>query len=319
MKIIFAGTPEFAAKHLKKLLQKKYNIVAVLTKPDQPLNRKKKKKSSPVKILAKKMSIPILQPKKFEKEELKKTIQILKNLNPDILIIVSYGIILKKRMIKIFPLGGINVHASLLPRWRGASPIQQSILSGDKKTGISIISINEKMDEGDIFCNEEQKINNNETTLSLTKKLENIGCKLLISTLKKIKKKEHVLTKQNHSFATYCKKIKKTDGKINWLLTAQEINRKIRAYIPWPTSYFVINQMHIKVFQSSVIIEKKPRNQEHKNIGSIISIKKDGIQIQTSKNILKIEKIQMPGKKIITISDLINSNNNLFYLGLILK
>lgn len=265
------------------------------------------------------MSIPILQPKKFEKKELKKTIKILKNFNPDVLIIVSYGIILKKKMIEIFPLGGINVHASLLPRWRGASPIQQSIISGDKKTGISIISINDKMDEGNIFCQEEQKINNNETTLSLTKKLENIGCKLLISTLKKIKKKEHVLTKQNHLFATYCKKIKKIDGKINWLLTAQEINRKIRAYIPWPTSYFLINQIRIKVFQTSVIIEKKTQNQEHKNIGSIISIKKNGIQIQTSKNILKIEKIQLPGKKIISISDLINSNNNLFYLGLILK
>ncbi|CAL4043648.1 Methionyl-tRNA formyltransferase [Buchnera aphidicola (Tetraneura ulmi)] len=317
MKIIFAGTPEFAAKHLKKLLEKKYKIIAVLTKPDQPANRGGKK-FSPVKILAKKMSIPILQPKKFEKES-KKTVKILKKLNPDLLIIVAYGIILSKKIIKIFTFGGINVHASLLPRWRGASPIQQSILSGDKKTGISIILINKKMDEGDIFCSKEQKIKNDDTTLSLTKKLAYIGSKLLISTLKKIKKKRYSLTKQNHELATYCKKIKKEHGKINWSLTAEEIDRKIRAYIPWPTSYFVINKIHIKIFQSSVIIEKKIKNKEDKKIGSIISIKKDGIKIQTIKNILKIEKIQFPGKKIITISDLINAKNNLFFLGLILK
>ncbi|QFQ32649.1 methionyl-tRNA formyltransferase [Buchnera aphidicola (Aphis fabae)] len=311
LKIIFAGTSYFSEKHLSALIKHQYNIKAVITQPDLPSGRGQKIIFSPVKKTAIKENIPILQPLKLDDEKFQK---IVSNFSAEIMIVVSYGQIIPQKILSIFPQGCINVHASLLPRWRGASPIQSAILFGDKKTGISIIKMNNKIDAGNIIMLKECKISSQETSATLTLKLVEIGIDILLKTLDQIKNNILIETQQNEKYVTFSKKILKKDALLNWNKDADFLERLIRAFNPWPICYFIMDEIPIKVWQASVIKNTIDNN----SIGKIVSIDKNGIQIITKNNILNIEKIQIPGKNILSIKEIILSKKYNFKVGKIL-
>ncbi|WP_343189383.1 methionyl-tRNA formyltransferase [Buchnera aphidicola] len=305
IKILFAGTPKFSSKHLKKLCKKKYKIIAVLTKPDTKKNRKMKIKISPVKKIAKKNKIKIYQPKNLNK---KKTINKIKSFKANLMIVIAYGFIIPKKILKLFPLGCINIHPSLLPRWQGACPIQWALLKGDKKTGITIIKMNKYIDQGNIICSFNYKIKKKDTNITLNKKLNQIGIKALIYILKKIKKSKKIKTKkQKTKKIFYAKKIKKKHGKINWKKKkSKTIERMIKAFNPWPSVYFNIKKKTIKIWKAKTLQDKKKNKNKP---GTILSITKNGIKIQTKKKILKIKKLQISGSKKINAKEFYNANH----------
>ncbi|CEN32004.1 Methionyl-tRNA formyltransferase [Candidatus Westeberhardia cardiocondylae] len=314
LRIIFAGTPQFSANHLNTLLTKsKHNIVGIFTKPNHSLSRTKTSKNNNVKKLSKKYNINLFQPHSFHKT--KKWEKIIKTLNADIMVVVSYGLIIPKKILTIPKFGCINIHASLLPKWRGAAPIQRAILAGDKQTGITIIQMNSKLDQGDIlykkFCN----IKYNETTESLYLKLSNIGSTALLKVLEKISNNKIKPTPQNHDLSTYAKKIQKSETKINWNLPAYKLDRYIRAFNPWPISYFLINEKRIKIWEATIdkkISLKKP--------GTITHINKQGIHVSTGHETLILVRLQTENKKPTHFSDMMNSKKNKWiFIGNILQ
>ncbi|WDI79110.1 methionyl-tRNA formyltransferase [Candidatus Purcelliella pentastirinorum] len=311
LKILFFGTSKFALHHLKTLIKNKYNIVGIFTKLDKKFN---KKYYSKIKIINKKYNIPIYSPKSIkELNNIKK----INYLNIDLIITVSYGLIIPKKILKIPRIISINIHASLLPKWRGAAPIQRSIQYGDNKSGISIIQMNNKLDEGDIIYKKEYKIKKEDNSESLTKKLMKLGSNSMLKIIKKIKNGKITFIKQNNSNATYAYKIKKKEAKINWNKSSKEIERKIRAFNPWPVCYFKLNKIKIKLWQAKILEKKNTQNIFKK--GQIISIDKNGIQIILHDGILNLEIIQIPGKKKMKIKHLILSNKKWFKIGDILN
>ncbi|VFP88654.1 Methionyl-tRNA formyltransferase [Buchnera aphidicola (Cinara piceae)] len=313
LKIIFAGSNDFSLAHLYSLFYSKYVISAIITKPDNIYCKKKNNPFSSIKKFAIKNNIKILQPNDlFEKKFYKSILDIQAN----ILIVSSYGSIIPKKILKLFPLGGINIHASLLPRWKGAAPVQWAILSGDKQTGISVIKMNSNIDSGKIIYTLTCPINSTDTTTTLCAKLIPISLQCMYQSLNIINnpniKKYY---KQDKNLETKAPKIKKRDSRISWSLSVIQIDRLIRAFTPWPCCQFFINGYFIKIKKHSII----SFNKKNFYCGEIIKINKKGIQINTKKGILNIEKIQIPGKKTIHISQIIHTNKKLFIKHSILK
>ncbi|AYN24593.1 methionyl-tRNA formyltransferase [Buchnera aphidicola] len=311
LKIIFAGTSHFSMKYLDELIKSEHKVVAVFTQPDRPSGRGQKIIFSPVKILSIKKNIPFLQPLELNNEEIQNKIL---TFNPDIMVVVSYGKLIPKKILTMFPNGCINVHTSLLPRWRGASPIQSAILFGDKETGISIIKMNEKMDAGPIINSVKCSISCKDTTETLTFKLIKIGIKALLETLYYIKKNTIFEKEQNEKYATFSKKISKKDALLNWNTKAYLLERSIRAFNPWPICYFIVNKTRIKVWKAKII----PNVKKGISIGEIVSFNKCGIQINTAHQILNLQKIQFPGKKIINVEKIVFSKKDWFNTGKII-
>lgn len=301
MKIIFAGTPEFAATILKGLLEANLNIEACYSQPDRPKGRGKKLLPTPVKLVAEQHKIPVFQPVSFKSKE---SIEQLKNLNPDLIIVAAYGLILPQKVLDIPTYGCINIHASILPKWRGASPVQHSILSGDKETGVTIMQMDAGLDTGDILEIAKCKIEYNDSTKTLLEKLAKIGVAAMLNVIEKIKTNTLTKIKQINSLATIAPKINKENASINWYEPAEVIERKIRAYYPWPICYFTLsNGEKIK------IIEAKKINFDDKNIvpGTLIEINRNGIIFKAKENAIAITKIQFPGSKILSSQDVKNS------------
>jgi methionyl-tRNA formyltransferase len=307
LNIIFAGTPYFAAKHLHALLTTKHHIITVITQPDRPSGRGQKKIFSPVKIVANNHLIPILQPISLDTQDIQ---EILKKLNADIMLVVAYGIILPDTILNLFPLGCINIHASLLPRWRGPAPIQWAILKGDKKTGISIIKMDKGIDTGKILYSIDCPISLQDTYTSLEKKLISIGIKAIFIVLEKYSLNTNIFTSQNDIDATYATKIKKEQARLNWNTNAKTLSQLVRAFNPWPVAFFMIKNQLIKVWKANVY-----RNADKKKIGEVISANKNGIQINTINGIFNITQLQMSGKKIISVHDFLNSKKEWFIPG----
>ncbi|MBK4775907.1 methionyl-tRNA formyltransferase [Candidatus Pantoea edessiphila] len=311
LKIIFAGTSEFAAVHLSGILESDYRIISVLTQPDRPAGRGYKLTASPVKMIAQSKNIPVMQPESLCSKNLNIKIS---NLCPDIIIVVAYGLIIPRNIIKIPRLGCINVHASILPRWRGAAPVQRAILAGDTKTGITIIQMDETLDTGDILYQVECDIKSSDTYLTLHERLSKLGTYALINILLKISSgKQNISKKQDNKSANYAKKIKKKDAKIDWQCTAEQLERCVRAFNPWPGSFFYIdNNKLIKVWQVSVLnndklVDIKP--------GVIIKVTNNGIQVATAKGIINLMILQPAGKKPMLARYLINSRYEWFKPG----
>ncbi|MGN1393174.1 MAG: methionyl-tRNA formyltransferase [Succinivibrionaceae bacterium] len=307
MRVIFAGTPNFASTCLQELISKNVEIIAVYTQPDKPKGRGHKLSFSPVKELALKYDIPIYQPTSFKHEE---DIAQLKSLNADLMIVVAYGLLLPTEVLNAPKLGCINIHGSLLPKWRGAAPIQRAILNGDKITGITIMKIAEKLDSGDILSIKEVSISDNETSESLFNKLAEIGKELLYDVVENIENLLKTSTPQNEAEATYASKLTKEEALLDFSLPATTLERYIRAYKPWPISYFKYKGITVKVHQASV--------SDFEYIGEpgiIKHVDKNGIEITTSKGILKIKTLQLPNKKILSFNDFYNSQKSFFEQG----
>ncbi|MCF6764875.1 methionyl-tRNA formyltransferase [Thiotrichales bacterium 19S3-7] len=312
LSVVFAGTPEIAATVLSDLIHSDtVNITAALTQPDRASGRGKKVQESPVKTIAAANSINIIQPTSFKKEP--QTIEMLKSLKPDLMIVIAYGLILPKAVLDIPKYGCINIHVSLLPKWRGAAPIQRAIEAGDKTTGISIMQMDLGLDTGDILNTTSCEILANDTAQSLHDKLAKLAAPVLIKTINQIQTGLLSPTKQDNSQATYAEKISKVEGSINWHLSALEIERKIRAFTPWPGSYTLIDGETVKIFDAYVI-----NTTHHYQPGSVINLSKKDIQIATGDGILAITKLQFPGKKPMPIADVINGKSLTHLIGTVI-
>ncbi|OGF58844.1 MAG: methionyl-tRNA formyltransferase [Candidatus Fischerbacteria bacterium RBG_13_37_8] len=293
--IIFFGTSDFAVSTLKELVENKYNVVLVVTQADQPKGRGQKISAPPVKQIADYYSLPSIQPEIIRDQSFYSE---LKSYSSDIIIVVAYGKILPAEILAIPLHGCINVHASLLPRYRGAAPIQWALLNGEKVTGVTTMYMNEKMDEGNILLQEETGINDNETAPLLSDRLSIIGGSLLIKTLQMLRENALQSIPQNTAEATYAPKIKKENGLIDWNQTAVQIDRMVRAFQPWPSAYCFYNNKLIKIWET----EPSPGDSKSEfPPSSIMKIEKDSIFVQCGNNTsLKIKKLQIEGRNIIT-------------------
>ena len=310
LNIIFAGTPDFAAQHLRALLDAQCHVVAVYTQPDRRAGRGKKLMMSAVKQLALDNNIAVYQPENFKQHDTRNEFAAL---NADLMVVVAYGLILPSAILELPRLGCLNVHGSLLPRWRGAAPIQRAIWAGDAQTGVTIMQMDAGLDTGSMLSKVICPISAQESSASLYEKLAKQAPQALIETIEKLVKGEISPEKQDDSLATYAKKLSKDEALINWSDDAQFIERCVRAFNPWPMSYFQLAGNAIKVHQVSVLdIETDALP------GTILMAYKTGIQVATGKGILNLEVIQLAGKKAMPVQDILNSRRELFASGNVL-
>nr|WP_252731768.1 methionyl-tRNA formyltransferase [Psychrosphaera sp. F3M07] len=297
MNIIFAGTPEFAAKHLEHLIANNYNIIACYTQPDRPAGRGKKLQPSAVKQIALEHNIPVCQPQSLKTDE---ALDELSAWNADLMIVVAYGLLLPKAALDAPKHGCINVHGSLLPKWRGAAPIQRSVLTGDAETGVTIMQMDVGLDTGDMLLVEKCDITDQDTSGSIYEKLQLIGPNALTKTVDQIAAGTTTPVKQNDALATYAHKLTKQEALIDWTLPANEVERAIRGYQPWPVAYTNLSGNTVKVLQAEIVtFSDKPA-------GEIISADKTGITVATAKGAINITQLQPQGKKPMSVTDFIN-------------
>ncbi|MGB6187883.1 MAG: methionyl-tRNA formyltransferase [Aeromonas molluscorum] len=308
LKLIFAGTPDFAARHLAALLSSDHEVVAVYTQPDKPAGRGQKLMASPVKELALAHQLPVYQPASLRNEEAQAE---LKALGADLMVVVAYGLILPKLVLDAPRLGCINVHGSLLPRWRGAAPIQRSIWAGDAETGVTIMQMDVGLDTGAMIRKVTCPIAPDETSASLYDKLAELGPQALVETLNAMAAGNAVAEQQDDAQANYAQKLSKEEARIDWSMDAVAIERCIRAFNPWPISWFEVADQTIKVWQAEVL------EAEHgQHAGTLLKADKQGIDIATGHGILRLLTLQPPGKKAMSASDLLNSRRDWFAPGI---
>jgi methionyl-tRNA formyltransferase len=305
IKVIFAGTPEFAVPYLEGLFNDQdFSIIGVLTQPDKPVGRKQELTPSPIKVLAERHNLNIWQPEKICGNV--EVMEQLKKAGADVLVVVAYGQILPQELLDLFSLGAINVHPSLLPKYRGASPVQSAVLNGDEKTGISIMLMDEKMDHGPILIQEEISLNGTETSESLLETLSKRGVPLLIESIKKYSTKEIVGCEQKHELATFCRMINKEEARIDWDKSAQEINNAVRGFYAWPIAWTTLNGQRFKIFPPVEAVDGLPEAE----IGQIRVVEGE-ILVQCGKDVLKLNKVQLEGKKEMTAKELLNGLKDL--------
>lgn len=307
LRIIFAGTPDFAARHLDALLSSEHQIVGVFTQPDRPAGRGKKLMPSPVKVLAEEKGIPVFQPVSLRPQENQ---QLVADLQADVMVVVAYGLILPKAVLEMPRLGCLNVHGSLLPRWRGAAPIQRSLWAGDTETGVTIMQMDVGLDTGDMLYKLSCPITAEDTSATLYDKLAQLGPQGLLATLTQIATGTATPEIQDETQVTYAEKLSKEEALLDWSLPAEQLERCIRAFNPWPMSYFVIEDQPVKVWKASVI-----NSQAKVEPGTIIEANKQGIQVATAEGILNLESLQPAGKKAMNAQDLLNSRREWFTPG----
>jgi len=282
-KIVFMGTPEFSVPTLKSLINSSHKVLAVYSQPASKAHRGQKAIPSSVEKVAKEHSLNLRTPVSLDSDE---EYNFLKNLELDIIIVIAYGKIIPKRFLNLPKHGFINVHASLLPKWRGAAPIQRSIMNLDKETGISIMKIVEELDAGPIMHQDKIKINENVDTLTLSKILSQLGAKSIINSINKIEKGQAKFQEQNHRLATYAKKILKTEGKINWKESAKKILAKINGLNPNPGAWFEYNQERYKIWKAEIV---NKNNDPGKTLDNKLTI-------ACGEQSIKILEIQKEGK-----------------------
>lgn len=312
LNIIFAGTPDFAAQHLSALIQSEHNVIAVYCPPDKPAGRGKKLTACATKQLALEHNIPVIQPVNFKQEG---DIATLKNYNSDVMVVVAYGLLLPKMVLDAPRLGCINVHGSILPKWRGAAPIQRAVEAGDKETGVTIMQMDEGLDTGDMISTALCDITLTDTSASIYEKLAKLGPTALLNTLNTMAKGAYKAIPQENNQATHAAKLNKEEAELNWALPAKILHQKIRAYIPWPVSQFTFtdekNQaQRIRVWQASVASIETT-----KTPGTILAADKSGITVATSDQALRLETLQLPGKKALACADILNSRGDWFQVN----
>jgi len=304
LRICFAATPAFAAAHLLALLNAGHHVVAVYTQPDRPAGRGKKLQASPVKKIALENMLPVFQPSSLR--PLQET-ESLASLNCDLMIVVAYGLILPKAILDVPRLGCLNVHASLLPRWRGAAPIERALLAGDKMSGITIMQMDEGLDTGAMLNKETVQISATDNRLNLEEKLQIAGQAVLIRTLGDLEKYQSEATVQNDDDSNYAAKLEKSEAFIDWRLSATEIDRQIRAGIGRNPAYTVLNDQRLRILKGTVSGESynaKP--------GQIVESEKTHFTVRCGSGALDIQRIQLPGKSPATVKDISNSRPELF-------
>lgn len=291
MKVIFMGTPDFSVGTLEALIEAGHEVALVVTQPDKPKGRGGKMQYTPVKEVAVVHNIPVYQPKRIREPE---CIEELRKYNADIMVVIAFGQILPKEILEMTPYGCVNVHASLLPSYRGAAPIQWAVINGEKVSGVTTMQMNEGLDTGDMLLKVEIPLDEKETGGSLHDKLAEAGARLCVETLDALKAGTVTPEKQGDSPTAYAKMLDKHMGKIDWKMSAKEIERLIRGLNPWPSAYtrWNENDKGMKIWEAEVA-----EGQTDKAAGTVVEVAKDGFFVQTGDGLLKITALQIPGKK----------------------
>lgn len=292
MKVIFMGTPDFSVGTLEALVEAGHEVVLAVTQPDKPRGRGKEMQFTPVKECALKYNIPVFQPRRVREAE---CIEELRKYNADIMVVVAFGQILPKEILEMTPYGCVNVHASLLPKYRGAAPIQWSIIDGEEVTGVTTMQMNEGLDTGDMLLKVEIPIEEKETGGSLHDKLAEAGAKLCVKTLEALQNKTVTPVPQGETTTAYAKMLEKQLGNIDWTKSAVEIERLIRGLTPWPSAYTNWNGKVMKIWDAKVVESENDTNEAQP--GAIVKVEKDTFDVQTGDGLLKVRELQIPGKK----------------------
>ncbi len=289
MKVIFMGTPDFGVGTLESIIEAGHEVVAVVTQPDKPKGRGKEVQFTPIKEVALKYDIPVYQPVKVREPEF---VQVLKGIEADIIVVVAFGQILTKEILDMYKYGCINVHASLLPEYRGAAPYQWAVINGEKITGVTVQQMNEGIDTGDIIKTVEMEIAADETAGSLYDKLSVAGAKLCVETLEAIGDGTATFTPQDDSKSSYAKMLSKQFGNIDWSMAAVKIEQLIRGLNPWPSAYTKLDGKMLKIWKADVLEENSD-----KEPGKTVSFDKKHWNVQTGEGILSLVEIQLEGKR----------------------
>lgn len=298
-RIVFMGTPEFAEPTLTVLIEEGYDVVGVVTQPDRPKGRKKIVAPTPVKELAQKHGIPVFQPEKLrDSQELEAIIR----LQPDVIVTAAYGQILPKPILDAPKYGCINVHASLLPKYRGGAPIHRAIVAGEKETGITIMYMVKALDAGDILAQQKVEITDLDTAGSLYDRLSHIGADLLKEVLPQILKGELVAVPQDESLVTFAYNISREDEKINWDSPASDIRNHVRGLYPWPVAYTTWRGASFKIWQAEVVENKMSSGHAP---GTVLAVDNEGIIVATSLGHINLKEVQPAGKKRILIEEFV--------------
>jgi methionyl-tRNA formyltransferase len=301
MKILFMGTPDFAVPCLEALVKNNHDVVAVVTQPDRPKGRGKKVLPPPVKAKAMEIGIPVLQPKKIKEKE---SVELIKKMDFDCCVVVAYGQILPKEILEKPEKGCINVHASLLPKYRGAAPINWAIINGEDETGITTMYMNEGLDTGDMILKEEVIIEEDMTAGELHDILSGVGAKVLAETLELIKADEAPRIPQEHSNSSYASMLKKETGLVDWQNTAKDIYNLVRGLNPWPVAYTMYKGKKLKIWKCAIGGE-----QSFEVTGKIIDVNKEGIFVSTGNGMLIIKEMQLPNSRKMGVDEYIRGNN----------
>lgn len=289
MKVIFMGTPDFSVGTLEALIEAGHEVVLAVTQPDKPKGRGGKMQYPPVKEVALEHDIPVFQPKKIRDPQ---SIEELRKYEADVMVVIAFGQILPKEILKMTPYGCINVHASLLPKYRGAAPIQWAVINGERVSGVTTMQMDEGLDTGDMIMKTEVVLDEKETGGSLHDKLALEGAKLCVHTLKALEEKTAVWEKQEDSPTEYARMLDKKLGDIDWTKDAVSIERLIRGLNPWPSAYTKWNSKIMKIWEADVL-----EGQTDQMPGTIVKVEKDGFCVQTGTGLIKVLSLQIPGKK----------------------
>lgn len=300
MRIVFMGTPDFAVPVLEEIIKAGHQVGYVITQPDKARNRGKKVQFTPVKEAALRHDIPVLQPEKIKNSP--QTMDVLREYEPDIIVVVAYGQIIQKELLSLPRFGCVNVHASLLPRLRGASPIQHAILCGEEETGVTIMQMGEGLDTGDMLSRIKTPVGSKNGE-QLHDELSVLGAKLLAETLPKIEAGKIQPEKQDDSLSTYAGLITKQDGKVDFTQSPEVIERKIRAFDPWPGAFCTFRGDSMKIWKA--VVQEMATEKES---GTIIAVSDDGLDVACGGGVLRITEIQMPGKKRVSINAFLRGN-----------
>lgn len=289
MKVIFMGTPDFSVGTLEALVEAGHEVVLCVTQPDKPKGRGGKMQFTPVKEAALKHDIPVFQPKKVREEG---CVEELRKYNADVMVVIAFGQILPKEILEMTPYGCVNVHASLLPKYRGAAPIQWAVIDGEEVSGVTTMQMDEGLDTGDMLLKTEIVLDKNETGGSLHDKLAEAGAALCVETLKGLEEKTITAEKQGESPTAYARMLDKQLGNIKWEDSAVSIERLIRGLNPWPSAYTDWNGKTMKIWEAEVSEENSGEEP-----GTVVKVEKDGFFVQTGDGELKVTALQIPGKK----------------------
>jgi len=296
MRVIFAGTPDFSVPALQALIDSKHDVVAVYSQPDRPAGRGRKLTASTVKTKALEYDIPVYQPENFKSLESQET---LADLNADVMIVVAYGLILPESILNTPKYGCLNIHASILPRWRGAAPIQRAIKAGDPESGVTIMQMDKGLDTGDMLAVLATEISPQDTAQTLHDRLSNLGSTALLKTLEEIEQAKLIPIKQDEEFVTYAHKLSKAEAEINWSEDAETIVRKIQAFNPWPVAFTNFKGKALRIWEAEIVQNKSAE----KLPGGVLNLDKSGLEISTGKGVVRLTSVQPSGKKAMSAYD----------------